>query len=251
MSVSSDVSSEAVEPTGQEAEQAQGAVTSSTEPATVQEADQSGEQQEQRQKPQPWVQKRIDQLTAQRYATQAELDAARRENETYRRLIEAQQNGKPVQLPQQQQDTRDPQELAQQIVRQQAFDARCNDAYTQGKAEFSDFDDSIKSLQLLGQIPQEFLEAVTSMEKPHAVLYALAGDLDNAARILSLSPVAQGRELERLAQKAGTPKTQPVSNAPAPITPVGGSSTVEADPNKMSTDDWMKWREAQLAAKKR
>ncbi|WP_315809449.1 hypothetical protein [Pseudomonas sp. C9-3] len=236
--------SSAVEPTGQEVEQAQQAELNSTEQATVQEAEQPGEQQDdQRQKTPQWVQKRLGQLTARNHATQAELDAARRENETYRRLLDAQQNGDQVQLPQQQQDTRDPQALAQQIVQQQAFDARCNDAYAQGKAEFSDFDERIQNLTLLGQLDPGFLDAVTSMEKPHVILHALAGDLDNAARILSLSPVAQGRELERLAQKAAAPKTTPVSSAPAPITPVGGSAKVETDPSKMSTKDWMAWRE--------
>jgi hypothetical protein len=80
------------------------------------------------------------------------------------------------------------------------------------------------------------------MEDAHKVIYALGKNPEEASRILALSPVQQGRELERLALKAGQPATKAVSKAPAPITPVDGSTTVEKDPSKMSTDEWMKWR---------
>ncbi|HBO1919648.1 hypothetical protein FA101_22425 [Pseudomonas aeruginosa] len=238
----------AVEPTGQEVELAQEADISSTDQAAVQEAEQQEQQEEPKaKKPDAWVQKRIDQLTREKYEERRRTEALQQENETYRRLLEAQKDGEKIELPTQQKSDQDPYELAKQIRRHEEFNDRCNKAYEQGKTEFADFDDSIKNLQLLGQIPQDFLEAVTELEKPHAVLYALAQDLDNAARILSLPPVQQGRELERIALKAAAPKAKPVSKAPAPIAPIDGSPSVEADPTKMSMDQWVKWRESQLA----
>lgn len=237
---------ETAELAGQEsAEQAHQAATDSTEQAAVT-PEQPEERQEPRQQPPAWAQKRIDQVTREKYEARREAEQARTEAETYRRLLEAQQNGEQVQLPQtQQRPAEDPMQIAQQLVRQERFNEACNKVFEQGKAEFGDFEDSLKNLTYLGQIPQEFLAAVVELEKPHAVLHALASDLDAAARILALPPVQQGRELERLALKAAAPKPQPVSKAPAPVTPVDGSANAAPDPDGMSMSDWVKWREQQ------
>lgn len=231
---------------GQEpAEQAQQAATDSTEQAAVQTPEQSESQQEQRQQPPAWAQKRIDQITRDKHEALRAAEAARQEAETYRRLIEAQQRGETVEAPQQPRQEADPYALAQQIRQQEKFNEACDRVFEQGKAEFADFEDSLKNLSYLGQIQQEFLAAVIETDKPAAVLHALASDLDAAARILALPPVQQGRELERLALKAAAPKPQSVSKAPAPVTPVDGTATVQTDPDKMSMDEWVKWRQSQ------
>lgn len=236
-----DVIDTAVEPTELEVEQAPQA-EQSAEAAPVQEAEQQSEQKPNR-LPES-VQRRINELTRQKHEGQRQIDELSRQVAHYQQL-QTQGDQPQAQLPAQ-----DPTQIAQQIVHQQNFDAACNRVYEQGKAAFSDFDSAISNLSVLGVQP-EFLEAVTSMENPHAVLYALAGDLDDAARIMSLSPVLQGRELERLSLKAAAPKSIPVSKAPAPITPVDGSASVEADPEKMSTSEWMAWRNQQLASKRK
>ncbi|MNM96425.1 hypothetical protein D3C81_1089010 [compost metagenome] len=234
---------ESVEPTGQEAEQVKEADVSSTEPAAVQEAEQQDEQKAK--KPDAWVQKRIDQLTREKYEARSAVEAAQQERDHYRRLIEAQQGGEQPQAPQP--PAQDPYQLAEQIRQQERFNDACNRTLEQGKAEFQDFEAAISNLSLLGNIPPDFLQAVTDLEKPAAVLYALASDLDAAARIMALPPIQQGRELERLALKAAAPKSIPVSKAPAPIAPVDGSASVETDPDKMSMSDWVKWRNGQLS----
>lgn len=239
-----EVIDQSVEPTGQEAEQAQEA-EQSTEAAAVQEAEQQEESPKQTKLPES-VQRRINELTREKHEVRRQLEAQQQQIDTYRRLMESQGTEQP-QNPQQAQD---PTVIAHQIVKQQQFDQACNAVYESGKAEYQDFDQAISNLAVLGVQP-DFLEAVTAMDKPAAVLYALAADLDAAARIMSLPPVLQGRELERLALKASTPKSIPVSKAPAPITPVDGKASVESDPEKMSTSEWMAWRNQNLASKRK
>lgn len=226
-----------VEPTGQEAELAP-QVENSTEPTTVQEVEQPAEQKPNRIPDS--VQRRINELTRQKHEAQ-------RQNDELRHQVEQLRQGDQTQP---QQTAQDPQQIAQQIVQRQNFDAACNRVYEQGKAQFSDFDSAVANLSVLGVQP-EFLEAVTSMDNPHGILYALAADLDDAARIMSLPPVLQGRELERLSIKAAAPASAPVSKAPAPITPVDGSASVNTDPEKMTTEEWMAWRKQNIGSKRK
>lgn len=242
--MSEEVIGETVESTEQLPAEETQEVENSSEATAEQEAQQPEEQKPARIPDS--VQRRFNELTRQKYEAQRALEAQQQQIDTYKRLLEAQgTEHQPANVPAQ-----DPTVIAQQIVKQQQFDQACNAVYEQGKAEYQDFDAAISNLSVLG-IQPDFLEAVTSMDKPAAVLYALAADLDGAARIMSLPPVLQGRELERLAQKAAAPKSQPVSQAPAPIAPVDGRATVESDPSRMSTEEWMAWRNQQLASKRR
>ena len=248
----SDDAIETVQSTGHEAEVAPTA-ESSTDAATVQEPEQQVEGGDGPKKPAKIpdsVQRRINELTRQRHEGQRTIDAQQQELETYRRLLAAQQDPSQTQQPYQPpQPAQDPQALAQQIVAEQQFNQACDAIYEQGKAEFADFDEAVSNLGVLGVQP-DFIRAVASFDKPAALLHALASDLDAAERILAMPPVQQGRELERLAHKAAAPKAPPVSKAPAPIAPVDGTASVETDPNKMSMDEWVKWRESQVSKRK-
>lgn len=238
--MSDEVLETTVEPTGQEAELAP-QVESSTESTTVQEAEQPNDPKPNR-LPES-VQRRINELTRQKHEGQRQIEELSRQVAQFQQL----QQGDPSQP---QQLAQDPQQIAQQIVQRQNFDAACNRVYEQGKAQFGDFDSAISNLSVLGVQP-EFLEAVTAMDNPHGILYTLAGDLDNAARIMSLPPVLQGRELAQIALKAAAPVSAPVSKAPAPITPVDGSASVNSDPEKMSTEEWMAWRKQNIGSKRK
>lgn len=185
----------------------------------------------------PWFQERIDQLTREKH------DERRAREALEATLAEMRTN------PDNPQPKADVQTLAKQeaakIVEQQRFDDKCNEVYSSGKAEFQDFDDTIANFRMLGGLPVPVLEAVNQLPDAHKVLYALGSDMDEAARILNMAPVPMAVALAKLSMSPA--KAKPVSNAPPPINPIGGQARGgETDPEKMSIDEWMKWRETSL-----
>ena len=81
------------------------------------------------------------------------------------------------------------------------------------------------------------------------LIYHLGKNPKEAARIADLSAAGQFRELAKLESKLSAPP-KPTS-APSPIKPASGNSGGEKDPDKMTTDEWREWREAQLRSKRR
>jgi hypothetical protein len=126
----------------------------------------------------------------------------------------------------------------------------CNDVYAKGKEAHSDFDEVLKQYTHLGGLSAQFIQSALETDRPAEVLYALGKDLDEAARISSLSPLKQAVAMERLAAKLAAPKK--VSKAPAPISPLGTNKANlgNKDPEEMSTKEWMEWREKQMKVKR-
>jgi hypothetical protein len=191
-------------------------------------------------KQEPWFQKRINTVTREKY------EAERRAQAAEQALAEL-RSGKPEQTdaPTAPADVdRLVNERAQEIVRTTQFNDKCNEVYSSGKAEFSDFDDTLGNFRMLGGLPQPLLEAVTQLPDAHKVLYALGQNMDEAERIVSLPPVPMALALAKLSMSQ--PKAKPVSNAPPPIRPIDGAPKGQLDPDDMSTDEWIKWREGEL-----
>jgi len=177
---------------------------------------------EQANKTPEWVQRRFAEMTRARHDAQREADTLRAEADTYRRLLEATQQGEQPDQTQQPavkapvNDEERIRQAAQKLNAEQSFNARCNSVFDTGKAELPGFEESVKNLGMLG-IPHDFIAGVVGLDDAHKVLHALGSNPDEAIRILSLPPLQQGRELERIASKAPARVTKPVSNAPEPI----------------------------------
>lgn len=139
------------------------------------------------------------------------------------------------------------------------FNRRCAEVATAGRAAFSDFNDSIAGLmQLVDRDDPSsvntyntFIQAALETGEAPKLIHALGSDLDEASRILALSPVRMGIELAKLAMADGEPG---LSRAPKPIVPVGGRGASHqqispGDPeraDRLSTKEWMARREADL-----
>lgn len=201
---------------------------------------QAEEKQDDRPKHKPWFQERIDQLTREKYDARREADAAIAKLDEFQRGIQP-EGDKTV--PQSEID-RIASQRAEELVKAKDFNAKCDAIYSSGKDDFPDFDDKISNFRMLGGLPQPFLEAVTDLPDAQKVLYHLGDNLDDAARILNLPPMRMALELAKLSQ--APVKAKPVSNAPPPIRPIDGTPKGEPDPEKMTTNDWIKWREDQL-----
>jgi hypothetical protein len=225
--------------------------TEATAGQPQQEGQQQAQQEDQHQEPKrtPWFQTRIDELTRARHEERRRADEAQQESLRYRQQLAALQQGHQPdqQQPQTQGQEVDVRTLAQQeaarMVADQRFNEQCNRIYDRGSKEFSDFPAAVANLQMLG-VSRDFLELATSSDAGAKLLHHLGTDLDETARLLTLPPVQQARELTRLEFKlAQAPAPKPVSKAPAPITPLGSSATTDADPSRMSDSEWFAHRQ--------
>jgi hypothetical protein len=83
----------------------------------------------------------------------------------------------------------------------------------------------------------EVVQAAIATGAASDVLNALGSDVDEAARITALPPVAMAVELAKLAGKLSVKESPQVSRAPAPIAPVGSVVRPEVDLAKLASSD--------------
>ncbi len=207
--------------------------------ATAGKVEETPEQVEEKAKKEPWFQKRIGELTREKYEAKRAAEQAASEAQQLREYIEsARQGDEPA---------GDVQALVQQeaakLIAERSFNESCNKVYEIGKREFPDFDQAVSNLHVVG-MNRDFLEIVSSSDAGHKVLHHLGNDLDEAARIAAMPPLQMARELIRLEYKLGQPQPKPVSKAPAPIKPIGtGGSTSTGLSDDIPIKEWMRRRE--------
>jgi DNA polymerase III gamma/tau subunit len=219
-----------VTPTASTEQAQQPAQEVSTEPGAEQTAVEQTEQAQQEKPKNDWVQRRIDQLTREKHEEKRQREALEQQLQQYRQPAETTQ-----QPAQRQMSADDVRAEAKRLIQQEKFDEACNKVFDAGKTEFSgDWDSSLRTFQMLGGASPEFLEAVTSMDAGHKVLHHLGQNPDVAERVLSLPPLRMALELARLESTVGQAKPKPVSNAPAPINPIGGRSA-PVEPEEFAT----------------
>lgn len=220
--------------TGTPPEPAQQPAETSTATGTEQPAAASTEQPQQDKPKNDWVQRRIDQLTREKHEEKRQREALEA------RLREFQPDATtPAAQPMTADQVR---AEATRLIAQEKFDAACNKVFDAGKTEFPDWDASLRTFQMLGGASQDFLEAVTSMDAGHKVLHHLGQNPEEAELLLSLPPLRMALELARLESTVGQAKPAPVSQAPAPISPVGGKSAPVEPQEFASTADYIAWR---------
>lgn len=126
------------------------------------------------------------------------------------------------------------------------------------REKHDDFDEVLQE-GLSDLSPSPALEhVIKSSDHGPELLYALAKDPKEAARIARLVPMALAKEIgkleARIATEASAAKTQSpnkITNAPKPLSPVtarGGKT--EKSPDEMSYQEFKKWREAQLKTRR-
>lgn len=237
--------------TQESAEQVQEVETKSPDATAEQTQDQQAETNDEP-KRKPWFQDRIDTLTREKYEARRAAEEASHQAEQYRQHLAQLQHGQQTEQQPNSQNV-DVRTLAQQeaarMLAEQRFNEACNKVYATGKSSFQDFDQAVANLQMVGA-SREFLELATASDAGHKVLHHLGTDLDEASRILSLPPLLMARELTRLEMKLEQPQAKPVSNAPAPITPISGAKGGSKDPSEMTDAEFAKWRKSQIAARR-
>lgn len=218
-------------------------------------------------KPAPKKDWRDDRLRQQTARIAAE---AKRADDLARRLeaLEAKQpkpdptEAPPAAAPRTEQDfQRAVQQEATRVAEQQAFVSECNKVAEAGTKEFNDFHPTLKTLWDatdgldanggMTPIAVALVEAAMETDKPHAVLYHLGQNPDEAIRIAAMkSDAKRGAALAKVAAALSAPPApKPVSKAPAPIEPVSGAARAEVGPQgPKEIGAWMKWEEARVKA---
>jgi hypothetical protein len=201
---------EAVTPTVQEtpAEQVQQVEAVSTEATTEQAQVETPEvTSEEKAKKEPWFQKRIGELTREKYEGRREAEQARQEAAQLREQLARVQQGEQVQTNQP--PATAVEEAARRMLAEKSFNEACNKVYATGKQEFSDFDAAVSNLQMVG-VNRDFLEFTAASDAGAKLIHHLGKDLDEAARISALPPVLMARELARLELKLNQPQAKPL-----------------------------------------
>lgn len=153
---------------------------------------------------------------------------------------------------------------ARELANIQDFNRRCDEAALAGRSAFgeSEFNGRIANLQKLVdntdpssvKAYNDLLMAALETGEAPRVLFDLGADLNEAQKVLSMTPTKMAVEMTR---KAAMPPGT-VSNAPKPITPIPSRGAANErispdDPDRsdhLSTAEWMRRREEQLAARR-
>lgn len=225
---------ENVTPTASTEQAQQPASEVSTEPGAGQTAEQIDQQAQQEKPKNDWVQRRIDQLTREKHEEKRQREALEAQLRQYQQPAETSQQPRQMTADEVRAE-------AKRLIQEEKFNEACNKVFDAGKTEFPDWDSSLRTFQMLGGASPEFLEAVTAMDAGHKVLHHLGQNPETAERLLSLPPLRMALELARLESTVGQAKPKPVSNAPAPITPIGGRSAPVEPPEFATTAEQIAW----------
>lgn len=222
------------------------------------------------------VQKRIDKLTREKYQLRGELEALRREREQFRQPAPVQQE-RTTQTGEPRLENFDnledyvaakaewvaDQKLTKAFTEREQKQARQSEEQRQrslaegwqkrldaARSTLEDLDDVIESADV--PLTPAMAETIMESDLGPQVAYYLARNPAEAEKLAGMTPSAVARAIGRIEAKLESEAlTKQKSTAPKPVDPVGARGTSGKDPDKMSAEEWVRWREDQLAAKRR
>lgn len=182
-----------------------------------------------------WAQKRIDELTGEKYDEKRAREAAEARADAAEALLRGTGKVDPPAAAAPADGERrytqaEVEATAAQIAAARNFNERCDTLFEAAAAKHTDFPDAVKTLNQAGVMSVPFVEAAMATDAPADVLHHLGQDPEEAQRISKLPPARMGVELAKLAAKLSAPKAAAaISGAPDPIKPLGGAAKPELD----------------------
>lgn len=134
---------------------------------------------------------------------------------------------------------------------QQQEQAKLAEAMAKGQAKYSDFVSKVNNPQLpsLRDVNPSAFQAVMESDTAIDVAYYLASNPQEVYALASMNPVQAVKQVARIeAQLASKPAKS--HSLPKPPTKVSGNSESAKDPEKMSVDEWLTWRNHQIKSKR-
>jgi len=238
------------------------------------------EKSEEKSKPSPGVQKRINELTREKYEAKKRADELEKRLQEIESRFVPQEPVKPkladfdsdaafetaldqyyqnkAQYDSVQTKKRETQE--QETLRKQEDQYKAAQKFVtdlnKEKANYEGIDEVMADpafALITKSMAPEIVTLIQSSDKNIALAYYLGTHLEDAERIASLHPVLAARELALLESRLETPKPKTVSNAPPPVKPVSGGSVSAKDiyDPKLSYAEYDALRKKQRAARRR
>ncbi len=189
----------------------------------------------------PWYQDRINELTRRAKAAEEKLATVK--------TATAEEPDAPAApfKPEQFEQLID--QRAHALVAQREFEKRSKSWIEAGNKEFGpgEFMEKCNEVAALGAGDSaEFMSLITDADiipDGHKIIAALADNPEEAQRILSLDPVRMAAALAKFSATAKTPEKK-ISQAPAPIKPIGGTAKPSGPNDDQGIKDWMNSRNA-------
>lgn len=203
-----------------------------------------------------WYYERIDELTADKYRSGATIQQLQTQ------LAQIQAQLAPQPQPGQQVPPVSQADLERLIDAEAsrrasvgAFNKECDSIFDQGAAVHGEdkMEEAMASLRRMagGAMPIALVEAAMETDNPAEVLFVLGNDSEKALDVLKLSPLKMAARVSRMAAAMTPAPRIQKSNAPEPIRPQVGKSvqTGGIDEPGLSTEEWMRRRNAEIAQK--
>ena len=214
----------------------------------------------------PGVQKRIDELTREKYEARREADFWKSEAEKAKRVPQEVGASRPI--PPLEKDFADPEDYRKAYVtyednletwrgnyrKEETLRADMEREFRENAAKFDqsasrmravypDFDESVNnpifSMNLVGEIHASDLGP--------EIGYYLSKNPAEAARIGAMTPQKIAKEIGKLEVKFSEAIKKKPTSAPTPLNTVKGEDVVKKDESKMTDDEWNQyWRQEQL-----
>lgn len=223
-------------------------------------------------KPRNKVQERINELTRDKYELRSAVDEVRSENQRLKeQLDELKKPNQQIVAPKyedfsdqdQYESARDEyliqrtkQEALNEFEQRQAEQAsRAQQEQIQQehvkkrqkfadnvKAESSQYEDLERVVYSAPISNGPVADYILMSDKGVGIAYHLGTHLDELDRINQLDPISATRELALLEARLQKPQPKKLTNAQEPIKPLGNSERVDKDPDSMSANEWLAWR---------
>lgn len=131
---------------------------------------------------------------------------------------------------------------------QQSQQAQVFESYAAREREYAvshpEYADAYQALQSSVRFGPQALEVMAASEHGPAIVHYLGQHLDIADRVARLPAHLAAAEIARIEAKVSSPK--PVTKAPSPPPTLGGGAALSKDPDRMTPEEWVRWRNNQL-----
>ena len=225
-------------------------VEETAEEKTIREADEAAEADTKSKRQVERMQKRIDTLTAKTRTTETE-------NAELKKLLDAKKEDGSLTLTEEEVERRAELKAEEKLGARQ-FQKAVDTLAKGANALDKEFNKNIKivtdEIALLPPVMIGILEDLENEAGKNVgaeVLVYLSKNIDAYEDIYSLSEGRMALKLQTLANKITKKPAKPVSQVPAPNKPVGGNNVQSPLNDKMTDDEWIAKRNADVAAKRR
>ena len=202
------------------------------------------------------VQKRIDEITREKYQLKNSIEQERQAREAAERRLKEFEERNAVQDD----GMYDPNQIetlvetkARQLYQQErereqqiSFNQTCNNLYKKGVETDPAFESDVHGIASTGLANNvDYLEFVTSSDKGVEIIQHLAKDLDTAYKLSQMPIHKRAVELARLESKlTSAPTKKQISNAPAPGPSISGKNTGVAVGDLSDFSNFIKWMDS-------